>query len=119
MLALVRLQGYGRRRIDQLSGGQKQRVALARALIKRPSVLLLDDPLAALDKKLRTETQFELMELQRKLGNSFVIVTHDQDEAMTVADRIALMDRGQLAQGGAPSDVYVLPESRGVAFFIF
>jgi len=118
MLALVRLQGYGRRRIDQLSGGQKQRVALARALIKRPNVLLLDEPLAALDKKLRAETQFELMELQRKLGTSFVIVTHDQDEAMTVADRIAVMDRGQLAQVGAPSDVYEHPASRWVADFI-
>ena len=118
MLALVRLQGYGRRRIDQLSGGQKQRVALARALVKRPSVLLLDEPLAALDKKLRAETQFELMELQRRLGTSFVIVTHDQDEAMTVADRIAVMDRGRLAQVGAPSDVYERPASRWVADFI-
>ena len=118
MLALVRLQGYGRRRIDQLSGGQKQRVALARALIKRPSVLLLDEPLAALDKKLRAETQFELMELQRKLGTTFVIVTHDQDEAMTVADRIAVMDRGRLAQVGAPSEVYERPASRWVADFI-
>ncbi|HEX2538546.1 MAG TPA: ABC transporter ATP-binding protein [Pseudolabrys sp.] len=118
MLALVRLQGYGRRRIDQLSGGQKQRVALARALIKRPSVLLLDEPLAALDKKLRAETQFELMELQRKLGTTFVIVTHDQDEAMTVADRIAVMDRGRLAQVGAPAQVYEHPASRWVADFI-
>jgi len=118
MLALVRLQGYGRRRIDQLSGGQKQRVALARALIKRPSVLLLDEPLAALDKKLRAETQFELMELQRRLGTTFVIVTHDQDEAMTVADRIAVMDRGRLAQVGAPAQVYEHPASRWVADFI-
>jgi putrescine transport system ATP-binding protein len=118
MLALVRLQGYGRRRIDQLSGGQKQRVALARALIKRPSVLLLDEPLAALDKKLRAETQFELMELQRRLGTSFVIVTHDQDEAMTVADRIAVMDRGRLAQVGPPAQVYERPASRWVADFI-
>jgi putrescine transport system ATP-binding protein len=118
MLALVRLQGYGRRRIDQLSGGQKQRVALARALIKRPSVLLLDEPLAALDKKLRAETQFELMELQRRLGTSFIIVTHDQDEAMTVADRIAVMDRGRLAQVGPPAQVYERPASRWVADFI-
>jgi putrescine transport system ATP-binding protein len=118
MLALVRLQGYGRRRVDQLSGGQKQRVALARALIKRPSVLLLDEPLAALDKKLRAETQFELMELQRKLGTSFVIVTHDQDEAMTVADRIAVMDHGRVAQVGKPAEVYERPASRWVADFI-
>jgi putrescine transport system ATP-binding protein len=118
MLALVRLQGYGRRRVDQLSGGQKQRVALARALIKRPSVLLLDEPLAALDKKLRAETQFELMELQRKLGTSFVIVTHDQDEAMTVADRIAVMDHGRVAQVGKPAELYERPASRWVADFI-
>src|SRR5512141_2846651 len=100
MLALVRLQGFGGRRIDQLSGGQRQRVALARSLIKRPRMLLLDEPLAALDKKLRGETQFELMQLQRKLGTSFVIVTHDQEEAMIVADRIALMNEGRLIQVG-------------------
>jgi putrescine transport system ATP-binding protein len=118
MLALVRLQGYGKRRVDQLSGGQRQRVALARALIKRPRVLLLDEPMAALDKKLRAETQFELMELQRKLGTTFVIVTHDQEEAMIVADRIAVMDQGRLAQVAAPAEVYERPNSRWVADFI-
>src|SRR6516162_4473861 len=118
MLALVRLQGFGARRIDQLSGGQRQRVALARSLIKRPRVLLLDEPLAALDKKLRGETQFELMELQRKLGTTFVIVTHDQEEAMIVADRIAVMDRGRLIQVATPSEIYEQPNSRWVAEFI-
>ena len=118
MLALVRLQGFDRRRVDQLSGGQRQRVALARALIKRPRVLLLDEPMAALDKKLRAETQFELMELQRKLGTSFVIVTHDQEEAMIVADRIAVMDHGRLAQVAQPSEIYERPNSRWVADFI-
>jgi putrescine transport system ATP-binding protein len=118
MLALVRLTGYGKRRIDQLSGGQKQRVALARALIKRPRVLLLDEPLAALDKKLRGETQFELKDVQRRLGTSFVIVTHDQDEAMTLADRIAVMNAGTLAQVGSPAEIYERPNSRWVADFI-
>jgi putrescine transport system ATP-binding protein len=118
MLALVRLQGYGRRRVDQLSGGQRQRVALARALIKRPRVLLLDEPMAALDKKLRAETQFELMELQRKLGTTFVIVTHDQEEAMIVAGRIAVMDQGRLAQVAKPAEIYERPNSRWVADFI-
>ena len=118
MLALVRLSGYGKRRIDQLSGGQKQRVALARALIKRPRVLLLDEPLAALDKKLRGETQFELKELQRRLGTAFVIVTHDQDEAMTLADRIAVMNEGKLAQVAGPAEIYEKPNSRWVADFI-
>jgi len=118
MLALTRLQGFGARRIDQLSGGQRQRVALARSLIKRPRVLLLDEPLAALDKKLRAETQFELMELQRKLGTAFVIVTHDQEEAMIVADRIAVMDSGRLMQVAPPAEIYERPNSRWVADFI-
>jgi putrescine transport system ATP-binding protein len=118
MLALVQLDPYAKRRPDQLSGGQKQRVALARALAKRPKVLLLDEPLAALDKKLRHETQFELMELQKRTGTAFVIVTHDQEEAMTVANRLAVMDHGRLAQVGAPADVYEQPNSRYVASFI-
>ena len=118
MLALVRLQGFGGRRIDQLSGGQRQRVALARSLIKHPRVLLLDEPLAALDKKLRAETQFELMELQRKLGTTFVIVTHDQEEAMIVADRIAVMNQGRLIQVAPPAEIYERPNSRWVAGFI-
>jgi putrescine transport system ATP-binding protein len=118
MLALTRLQGFEKRRVGQLSGGQRQRVALARSLIKRPRVLLLDEPLAALDKKLRAETQFELMELQRKLGTTFVIVTHDQEEAMIVADRIAVMNEGRLIQLAEPSDIYERPKSRWVAGFL-
>jgi putrescine transport system ATP-binding protein len=118
MLALTRLQGYGKRRVDQLSGGQRQRVALARALIKHPRVLLLDEPLAALDKKLRAETQFELMELQRRLGTTFIIVTHDQEEAMIVADRIAVMDQGRLVQVAPPAEIYERPNSRWVADFL-
>ncbi|HEY6382015.1 MAG TPA: ABC transporter ATP-binding protein, partial [Pseudolabrys sp.] len=118
MLALVRLEGLGGRRIDQLSGGQRQRVALARSLIKHPRVLLLDEPLAALDKKLRAETQFELMELQRKLGTTFVIVTHDQEEAMIVADRIAVMNHGRLMQVAPPAEIYERPCSRWLAGFI-
>jgi len=118
MLALVKLENFGRRRPHELSGGQRQRVALARSLVKRPRVLLLDEPMAALDKKLRGETQFELMDLQRRLGLTFIIVTHDQSEAMTVADRIAVMDRGRLMQVAPPAEIYQRPNSRWVADFI-
>ena len=100
MVALVKLEGLEKRKPDQLSGGQKQRVALARSLARRPRMLLLDEPLAALDKKLRESTQAELMELQRRLGMTFIIVTHDQEEAMTVASRIGVMDRGPSRTGG-------------------
>ena len=118
MLAMVKLEGYGRRKPHELSGGQRQRVALARSLVKRPRVLLLDEPMAALDKKLRSETQFELMDLQRKLGLTFIIVTHDQSEAMTVADRIGVMDAGRLIQVAPPAEIYERPRSRWVADFI-
>ena len=118
MLALVKLETFGLRKPHQLSGGQRQRVALARSLVKRPRVLLLDEPMAALDKKLRGETQFELMDLQRRLGLTFIIVTHDQSEAMTVADRIAVMDRGRLMQIAPPAEIYERPGSRWVADFI-
>ncbi len=118
MLALVKLENFGRRKPHELSGGQRQRVALARSLVKRPRVLLLDEPMAALDKKLRGETQFELMDLQRRLGLTFIIVTHDQSEAMTVADRIAVMDRGRLMQVAPPAEIYEQPNSRWVADFV-
>jgi putrescine transport system ATP-binding protein len=118
MLALVKLEGFGVRKPHQLSGGQRQRVALARALVKRPRVLLLDEPLAALDKKLRGETQFELMHLKQELGLTFVIVTHDQEEAMTVADRIGVMNHGGVMQVATPPELYEQPNSRWVADFV-
>ena len=118
MLALVRLEGLAHRKPDQLSGGQRQRVALARAIAPNPKMLLLDEPLGALDRKLREETQFELMALQQRLGMTFLIVTHDQEEAMITADRIAVMRAGQLVQIGRPADIYEAPNSRYVADFI-
>ncbi len=117
MLSLVQLDKFARRKPQQLSGGQRQRVALARALVKRPKLLLLDEPLAALDKKLRERTQFELMNIQEQLGITFIVVTHDQDEAMTLATRIAVMEAGRFLQIGTPTQVYEYPESRFVADF--
>ncbi|MEH6726616.1 MAG: ABC transporter ATP-binding protein [Hyphomicrobiales bacterium] len=118
MLSLVKLEAFARRKPHQLSGGQRQRVALARSLAKRPKVLLLDEPLGALDKKLREETQFELMDLQERLGTTFMIVTHDQEEAMTVANRIAVMDKGRIVQIATPAEIYEQPSSRYIADFI-
>ncbi|MBL4646263.1 MAG: polyamine ABC transporter ATP-binding protein, partial [Rhizobiales bacterium] len=118
MLSLVKLKEFAKRKPHQLSGGQRRRVALARSLAKRPKVLLLDEPLGALDKKLREETQFELMDLQERLGMTFMIVTHDQEEAMTVADRIAVMDEGKIIQIASPAEIYEVPISRYVADFI-
>jgi len=118
MLKLVKLEQFAKRKPHQLSGGQRQRVALARSVAKRPKVLLLDEPLGALDKKLREETQFELMDLQQSLGLTFVIVTHDQEEAMTMADRIAILDKGQVMQVATPAEIYEAPASRFVASFV-
>ena len=118
MLKLVKLEQFAKRKPHQLSGGQRQRVALARSLAKRPKVLLLDEPLGALDKKLREETQFELMDLQQELGLTFVVVTHDQEEAMTMADRIAVMSHGKVIQVATPAEIYEAPNSRFVADFI-
>ncbi len=118
LLALVRLEGYGDRRIGQLSGGQRQRVAIARALAQEPSVFLLDEPMSALDAKLREEMQVELRLLQQKLGVTTVVVTHDQREAMTMADRIVVMNRGEIEQVGPPQEVYDRPATAFVAGFI-
>ncbi|MEE8527049.1 MAG: ABC transporter ATP-binding protein [Gammaproteobacteria bacterium] len=118
ILELVQLSSFTARKPDQLSGGQQQRVALARALVKRPKVLLLDEPLAALDKKLREHTQFELVNIQDRLGVTFVVVTHDQEEAMTLSTRIAVMNEGRFVQVGTPGEIYEHPETRFTADFI-
>jgi len=118
ILSMVELSDFVRRKPHQLSGGQRQRVALARALVKRPKVLLLDEPLGALDKRLREQTQFELINIQDQLGVTFVVVTHDQEEAMTLSTRMAMMDAGKFQQIGTPTEVYEYPESRLVANFI-
>lgn len=118
LLDLVQLTPLALRKPHQLSGGQRQRVALARALAKQPKVLLLDEPLAALDKKLREQTQFELINIQDKIGVTFIVVTHDQEEAMTLATRIAVMDRGVIKQTGTPTEIYEFPKTRFVADFI-
>jgi putrescine transport system ATP-binding protein len=118
VLELVRLQGLGLRRPDQLSGGQRQRVALARCLVMKPAVLLLDEPMAALDRSLRADVQKELTAIQRKVGTTFVLVTHDQDEAMAMSDYIAVMDQGRIVQFGTPRDVYECPNTKFVASFL-
>src|ERR1700689_2262552 len=118
MLDLVKLGDFPKRKPHQLSGGQRQRVALARSLVKRPKLLLLDEPLGALDKKLREHTQFELISLQDKLGVTFVVVTHDQEEAMTLASRIGVMNHGEIVQAGTPSEIYEFPSSKFVADFV-
>jgi putrescine transport system ATP-binding protein len=118
MLELVKLGSFAKRKPHQLSGGQRQRVALARSLVKRPKLLLLDEPLGALDKKLREHTQFELIGLQDKLGVTFLVVTHDQEEAMTLASRIGVMDHGEIVQAGTPTEIYEFPSSKFVADFV-
>lgn len=118
MLDLVKMGSFARRKPHQLSGGQRQRVALARSLVKRPKLLLLDEPLGALDKKLREETQFELMKIQQALGITFIVVTHDQEEAMTLSSRMGVMNHGHIVQVGEPHDLYEFPGSRFVAEFI-
>ncbi len=118
MLKLTRLEQFAQRKPHQISGGQRQRVALARSLAKAPKLLLLDEPLGALDAKLRQDTQFELMDIQEKTGTTFVIVTHDQEEAMTVASRVAVMDHGRIIQADTPANIYEMPGSVYVADFI-
>jgi putrescine transport system ATP-binding protein len=118
ILDIVKLGEFAKRKPHQLSGGQRQRVALARALVKRPKLLLLDEPLGALDRKLREHTQFELLSIQEKLGVTFVVVTHDQEEAMTLSSRIGVMNRGEIVQVGTPRQIYEFPASRFVADFI-
>ncbi len=118
MLDMVKMGAFAQRKPHQLSGGQRQRVALVRALVKQPKLLLLDEPLGALDKKLREETQFELMKIQSQLGTTFIVVTHDQDEAMTLASRMGVMSDGRLVQVGGPRDLYEFPANRFVAQFI-
>ena len=118
ILKLVELEGFKKRKPQQLSGGQRQRVALARSLVKQPKLLLLDEPLAALDKKLRKQTQFELANIQEKVGVTFIVVTHDQEEAMTLSTRMAVMDAGRFKQIGTPTEIYEFPVSRFVADFI-
>jgi putrescine transport system ATP-binding protein len=118
ILEIVKLGQFAARRPHQLSGGQRQRVALARALVKRPKLLLLDEPLGALDKKLREATQFELINIQEQLGVTFIVVTHDQEEAMTLASRIGVMNRGEIVQVGTPTEIYEFPMTKFVADFI-
>ena len=118
ILGIVKLTELAKRKPHQLSGGQRQRVALARSLVKRPKLLLLDEPLGALDRKLREHTQFELINIQEQLGVTFIVVTHDQEEAMTLASRVGVMNRGEIAQIGTPTEIYEFPNSRFVADFI-
>jgi putrescine transport system ATP-binding protein len=118
MLQLVQMESYAQRRPSQLSGGQKQRVAIARSLAKRPKLLLLDEPMAALDRRLREQTRIELAAIQKRLGIAFILVTHDQEEAMSLADRMAVMEAGRIVQIGPPREIYARPASRFVAGFI-